>query len=152
MKTRVWGEETALRLLRTDRKMMLLLSNKKGAGAPQYRQRGLPRLVPVAAPARGGQGPTQGHGQHASELGHAAEETEVLTTSGGAGDIGVLRTQRMESCGPAFFFFFFYTYAEDKYQSIKRFTTTLQNGKQKHGQISRQLKNSTAKIYVGQFE
>lgn len=83
---------------------MLLLSNKKEPGAHEYRQRGLPRLVPAAAPARGGQGATQGRGQHASELGHTAEETEVLRTSGGAGDIGVLRTQRIESCGPAFFF------------------------------------------------
>lgn len=48
-------------------------------------------------------------------------------------------------------FFFFLTFAKDKYQSIKCFTTTQQNGKQTHGWIFRQLENHTGKVYVREF-
>jgi len=37
------------------------------------------------------------------------------------------------------------------YTLVKGFTTALQDGKQKRGQISRQLQNRTAKVCVREF-
>lgn len=46
---------------------------------------------------------------------------------------------------------FLKTFAKDKYQPTKCFTTTQENGKQTHGWIFRQLENHTGKVYVREF-
>ena len=79
---------------------MLLLSKKKGPAAREYRQRGLPGLVPEPAPARGANPRTWATREQAGAHCRGDRGAEDV-----GGDTGVLRIQRMESCEPAFLFF-----------------------------------------------
>lgn len=83
MKIRVWREKKALPLLRTGKKMMLLLSPRK---------RGQQHMTtsPMDTTSSGC------HEQHTRRGDRGDKDLDE------AGDINVLRIQRMESCGTTF--------------------------------------------------